>query len=319
MFRRKAPGPAVADPPPQAGASRPDASASFPRGLPDGDPYKPMALGRWPSAAEVAQWMPEWSPGATRGGRPGMFLLGRDQAGRYYGYSDNRHILTVAGSRAGKGVSLIVPNLLFWPGSAICIDPKGELASLTASRRSAVGSEWSSPMTPGEGKVYALDPFRRVTGAARQFADACFNPLADLDHATDAGSDLAYQVADALINQAEGEGAHWTQSARSFLRGLILFVCATEPQHSKNLITVRRLVMQGKDDLAATFSAMAALGETNELVSRIGSAMKARPPYEIGSIISACETQTSFLDGDAMKRVVVEFDLPAGGFENRSG
>ena len=32
----------------------------------------------------------------------------------------------------------------------------------------------------GEGKVYALDPFERVTGPARQFWGA-FNPLADLD------------------------------------------------------------------------------------------------------------------------------------------
>jgi hypothetical protein len=39
------------------------------------------------------------------------FLIGRDSAGRY----DYQHILTVAGSRSGKLVSLIVPNLLFWP------------------------------------------------------------------------------------------------------------------------------------------------------------------------------------------------------------
>ena len=110
----------------------------------------------------------------------GAFLLGRDAAGRYLGVSDDRHILTVAGSRAGKGVSLIVPNLLFWPGSVLAIDPKGELASLTASRRSAGGSAWSLPMTPGDGEVHALDPFERVTGPARQFAGA-FNPLADLD------------------------------------------------------------------------------------------------------------------------------------------
>jgi hypothetical protein len=58
-------------------------------------------------------------------------------------------------------------NLIFWPGSAICIDPKGELATITASRRSADGSEWSEPMRPDHGKVYALDPFRRVTGPAR--------------------------------------------------------------------------------------------------------------------------------------------------------
>jgi Type IV secretory system Conjugative DNA transfer len=53
--------------------------------------------------------------------KPGRFLIGRDSVGWYVGHDDDRHILTVAGSRAGKGVSLIVPNLLHWPGPCIAI------------------------------------------------------------------------------------------------------------------------------------------------------------------------------------------------------
>jgi hypothetical protein len=41
-------------------------------------------------------------------------------------------LATVAGSRAEKGVSLIVPNLLKYDGSSLAIDPKGELAKITA-------------------------------------------------------------------------------------------------------------------------------------------------------------------------------------------
>ena len=198
-----------------------DAVAGFPRGLPDGDQHKAGAIGRWPSASEIATALKEpW--------RPGLFLLGRDQHGRYFGHDDDRHILTVAGSRAGKGVSLIVPNLLYWPGSVVAIDPKGELATLTASRRSAVGSEWSQPMDLGNGKVFVLDPYGRVTGPATQFR-ASFNPLADLDPKTERGLDMAWQIADALIIQSSGDGAHWTQSARTFLRGLLLYVATVEP------------------------------------------------------------------------------------------
>ena len=36
--------------------------------------------------------------------------------------------MTVVGSRAGKGVSLMIPNLLLYEGSVLAIDPKGELA-----------------------------------------------------------------------------------------------------------------------------------------------------------------------------------------------
>ena len=39
---------------------------------------------------------------------------------------------------------------------------------------------------------------------------------------------MAGQIADALVIQQKGAGSHWTQSARSFLRGLILYVAETE-------------------------------------------------------------------------------------------
>ena len=220
-------------------SARFDAVASFPRGLPDGDQHKAGAIGRWPAASDIAAALREpW--------RPGLFLLGRDQHGHYFGHDDDRHILTVAGSRAGKGVSLIVPNLLYWPGSVIAIDPKGELATLTASRRSSIGSDWSQPMDPGNGKVFVLDPYGRVTGPAAQFR-ASFNPLADLDPETERGLDMAWQIADALIIQSSGDGAHWTQSARTFLRGLILYVAAVEAPASRTLFPRARPADAGRE------------------------------------------------------------------------
>ena len=271
-----------------------DATAGFPRGLPDGDPYKPAATGQWPSADDIAGFLPEWTPG--------MFLLGRDLHGRYYGHADDRHILTVAGSRAGKGVSLIVPNLLFWPGSVIAIDPKGELASITASRRSGLGSKWSVPLEAGKGKVYALDPFDRVTGEAKQFAQAAFNPMSGLDPFSDGGCDRAYQIADALIIQAEGEGAFWTQSARAMLRALILYVAITELPANAHLLRVRALTLQKPDDRKAMFERMGKIN--HDIVGRMGNAMQGRGDREIGSIMGACDAQTTFLEGDGMKRVL---------------
>lgn len=54
----------------------------------------------------------------------GMIWLGRRDDGAAIGNDDNRHMLTIAGSRAGKGTSAIVPNLCLWPGSCVVIDPK---------------------------------------------------------------------------------------------------------------------------------------------------------------------------------------------------
>ena len=286
MFGRGRKGNAGATPP---GLPPADAVAGFPRGLPDGDRARPVATSRWVSTQHAFDLLGAWEPG--------RILLGRDSAGRYVGHGDDRHVLTVAGSRAGKGVSLIVPNLLFWPGSCIAIDPKGELATITAARRAGTGSEWAVPIG---GDVYALDPFERVSGAAAGLRGA-FNPLHDLDAHSDDGLDLAGQIADALVMQQEGPGAHWTMSARSFLRGLVLFVAATEPPASRNLIRVRELVTQGREAFTLMLSQMSALGG---VIGRTGDALSAKPDSEKWSVVSTCDVQTDFLEGEPMRRVL---------------
>ena len=65
-----------------------------------------------------------WAEGGGLRARMGVpareagLLLGR-RKGAELGWADDRHVLTVAGTRAGKGVSLIVPNLLMYPGSVL--------------------------------------------------------------------------------------------------------------------------------------------------------------------------------------------------------
>src|SRR5215469_12418410 len=136
--------------------------------LPRGHAQQAKGLGRerglfarWLTPAEMSGEI--WEP---RGG----LLLGR-RGGRLIGWNDDRHVMTIAGSRAGKGVSLIIPNLLFYEGSAVVIDPKGENARITAGRRGKGVAEGR-----GLGQdVYVLDPFG-VSGSV----SASFNPLAEL-------------------------------------------------------------------------------------------------------------------------------------------
>ena len=79
------------------------------------------------------------------------------------GWNDDRHVMTIAGSRAGKGVSLIIPNLLFYEGSALVIDPKGENARITAGDAAKARNQ-----AAGLGQdVYVLDPFERSGVATR--------------------------------------------------------------------------------------------------------------------------------------------------------
>ena len=97
----------------------------------------------------------------------GHLFLGRAQ-GKEIGIKTERHAITIAGAGAGKGTSVIIPNLLKWPHNALVIDPKGEAAEATAEAREAMGQA-----------VHVLDPF----GSARvpDRFQACYNPLDDLD------------------------------------------------------------------------------------------------------------------------------------------
>ena len=204
--------------------------AELPRGL---TPQK--SLGR--ERALSARWLgAEEMTGETwEYGRNGL-LLGRRKGG-LIGWDDDRHVLTVAGSRAGKGVSLIVPNLIFYEGSAFVIDPKGENAAITAGRRGKGTRKGGAGLGQD---VYVLDPFD-VSGRERRGRPVSFNPLAELDLDGEDVVEDASMFAEALITHPEKD-RHWTESAQALLRALILVALADRDPRRRNLITVRRLL-----------------------------------------------------------------------------
>src|SRR5271155_2618652 len=123
--------------------------------------------------------------------------------GQAIGVPDDRHIITIAGSRAGKGRSVLVPNLITYPGSILAIDPKGDLASLTA--------DWRADML-GQ-KVIVLDPFG-VAGDVATRHGGVFNPLTILDEDSPTLIEDAGLIADALIVPAPGaKEPHWDERA----------------------------------------------------------------------------------------------------------
>src|ERR1022692_4849511 len=125
-----------------------------------------LGTAQWEEQAAVSQRYPF---------SEGKFWLGRAEDASAIGYRDDRHICVVSGTRGGKGTSLIVNNLCFWPGSAVVVDPKGENATVTAARRGQ-GSEHCAGMGQA---VHVLDPFRAAHDD--EGYRSCFNPLADLD------------------------------------------------------------------------------------------------------------------------------------------
>jgi len=156
------------------------------------------------------------------------------------GLDDDRHFVTIAGSRSGKGTSAIIPNLCIYPGSVVCLDPKGENASITAARRGA-GIEGCEGM--GQ-EVFVLDPFgvADIPDSLR----AGLNPLALLDPNSPSVVDDAAMLAEGLVVATNTRDAHWDESARNLLKGLILHLITTVERPS--LLTLRRFLTLGDRD-----------------------------------------------------------------------
>ena len=114
----------------------------FPRGVTTRELDKQkVPMSAWANPADILNSQAlTWDPSKILLGAVGSTLVG---------VRDDRHICTIAGSRAGKGVSAIIPNLIHYQGSVLAIDPKGELASITAQRRAEIRRKGRTAKVPG--------------------------------------------------------------------------------------------------------------------------------------------------------------------------
>lgn len=153
------------------------------------------------------------------------------------GVDDDRHFVTIAGARSGKGRSAIIPNLCLYPGSVVVLDPKGENASLTAARRGQ-GDAWAQGLGQA---VYVLDPFgvAKVPDELR----ASLNPLALLDPASPLVVDDAALLAEGLIPPGDRSDDHWTETARNIVKGIVLHLIST--RQNATLFDLRRALTIG--------------------------------------------------------------------------
>lgn len=242
---------------------------------------------------------------------PGKILLGQYN-GQLIGFMDDRHLVTVAGSRAGKGVSCIVPNLLTYEGSMMVLDPKGENATMTAERR---GQGRGIPAGGLGHDVYVLDPF----GCANVAEDmrAGFNPLADLDPTSKTFPDDCDSIADALVVAEPGkENDHWSSNARLVLRGFVAWVASRTDGGPRDLPEVYRLLHLPKPAKDAPRSPDLYLHDLlDEMMDAKGADGKLRAfgvpasaagallsigPNEFGSVLSTVRANILFLSSPYM-------------------
>jgi type IV secretion system protein VirD4 len=296
-----------------------DFEAALRRDLPRGLDKPARAVGR--ERAVTSRWLSEDEMVGAEWDPKGGLMLGR-RSGRIIGWNDDRHLLTIAGSRAGKGVSLIIPNLIFYEGSAVVIDPKGENAARTAHRRGKGARGGGAGL--GQ-EVHVLDPF-----GESGLTSAAFNPLDKLDARSPDVVEDAGLFADALITHDEKGDRHWTEAAQAVIRALILAVIV-DPRFAsrRNLVTVRRLLSLsdpsieeaqkqpgGRKDLTAEEALnriLIAQEDTPFGYICVGMAeqLRAMAEKERGSVLSTARTQTQWLDSPKMLNILErsDFDL----------
>jgi type IV secretion system protein VirD4 len=130
------------------------------------------------------------------------------------------HVLVTGPTGAGKGRSLIIPNLLQWKASAIVIDIKGENAMTTARYRRELGQ-----------RVVILDPFRTVSDGS----DA-LNPLDWASDNEEYVEDNAMRLSETMTGSRRSEKEpFWDDEANDVTAGLIAH-CATQPDPAKRTL-----------------------------------------------------------------------------------
>ena len=140
----------------------------------------------------------------------GVFLgLLRDKGSRaatlYLRHNGPEHVMAFAPTRSGKGVGLVVPTLLSWPGSTVVHDIKGENWTLTAGWRSRYSH--CLLFNPTDARSAAYNPLLEVRRGAHEVRDV-------------------QNIADILVDP---EGAlerrnHWEKTSHALLVGAILHV-----------------------------------------------------------------------------------------------
>lgn len=221
----------------------------------------------------------------------------RARPDRVIAASADRHMLTIAPTRAGKGTSAIIPNLLTYPGSVFVIDPKGENAWVTAERRRRMGQE-----------VYILDPWNEITKRHGPESNARFNPMAGLDPDSPDFTDDIAGLADALIIN-QGKDPHWDDSARELVAGLMAFLVEDPSTRAEaSLGQTRRLLTLPREQLVALINrAVKRGGVSARKLSRFS-----QDTNEIASVISTAITQTAFLDNTALIEAMSASDFDFG-------
>lgn len=143
---------------------------------------------------------------------------------QYIVSDSDTHTIIVAPTRSGKGVGFVIPNLLAWKGSVLCLDIKQENFEKTAGFRQAHGHE-----------VYFWAPMDTNRKSH------CYNPLDAISRDPHKIISDVQDIGWILIPDPTYGDKFWASEARALFAGLVLYVLEN-PEIPSTLGAVNRLL-----------------------------------------------------------------------------
>lgn len=207
------------------------------------------------------------------------------------GIKTDRHAITIASSRSGKGVGCIINNLYLWPHNALVVDPKGEAARETA---------WFRKAKYGH-HVHVLDPFNEVDIPAD--LRARYNPLDALDPASPTLKEDIETIADGTVMRADSAASHWDDGAAALIAGLIADVLTSEDAARRNLLEVRDILLSN-DRLKEAYKRLKANDSSTALGRLCLAGARVFEAEESKYFFSNADKNTRWLDSDGMRHIL---------------
>lgn len=147
-------------------------------------------------------------------------ILGRGAFGRLVRFSRDGLVMVFANTGTGKGLGIVVPTLLTYPGSMVVTDPKSENFAITSRHRGTLG------------KIRVLNPLELGKSD-------CLNPMDVIRRGSYLEVDDAAALARLMV-KPDAKESHWDDKAVTAVKCLILHALY-QPPENRTLAYVRKL------------------------------------------------------------------------------
>ena len=186
--------------------------------------------------------------------KPGKFLLGNFRFGGIGWFAPisiplTEHAIYVGSNGSGKSTHVLT-NIVLHKGPMLAIDPKGEFSDAAYESLTEGGTG-----IPGQNHdVAVFDPDGLLSHRCHSAVFNVYDTFRWIhkEYGEDALVKMVFRIADALIIEDNKLQPFFTNAAKGFLQGVMLWVYLVEPDHKKNLVRVRELVTQGLHELAGS-------------------------------------------------------------------